>query len=368
MIRNSDDESGSEASSLEDLDKILQRTTKDLSSPPEPQLPFLDSGEQNGIGPDPAKRTLRGRRYGRDSEASPAYAVGSLKTLSLGALAKHRKQYEESKEGVARVNARLEAYRHQQEVVNGQPEYGKATSETSLIDSMLQKHGEEDGLDRLRLAIQRTEALDPCKSWSFFEMGHEKDHAEIKPLPALEDARLASMLQDTSSCQRSFLGGFVREYAMRQPLPEELLLWILDAICLEGRDDIRHSYTLTLMGAYKQIAPMLTSDRIAEIFQKLGANSIALQIDRPIVPRVLISESGKKHGRLAVRSVLDLLRGASSLLSMDARKYAICLMCRLILDHTVFKNHHLLIATEEAISLLLDDQINATKMDKEQEV
>jgi len=368
VIRNSDDESGSDTSSLEDLEHLLHRKRNQSSSSREPELPYLGLGWQNEDRTCVGKRMLRGERSLEAFQTFPSLPVRSTNSLSLGALAKHRKQYDASKESVARVNARLEAYKQHQEMSMDRSRSEKAAVDTKLIDSVVKQHGDADHLDRLKIAIQRTEALDPGKSWSFFDEDHADSEVAIGAVPRVVEERLASLLNETPSCQKSFLGGFIGEYARRKSLPEELLLWILDAACLEARDDMRQSYISTLMEASEQIAPLLTPHRIDEMFKKLGAKHVALQGNCPIVPHLALEEVTQPVSRPRVVSVLELFRDISPYLSPDARRHAICLLCRLILDRNVFNDHHLLVAAEETMTHLLHYHFQPYGLAQEKEV
>ena len=336
MIRNSDDELGSDASSLEDLDKILNKNG-DMTSTPEPRLPYLPA---EALSAERKRRVVKKKAR----RASSPLPVRPSPKFSLQDLAKQRRDYECSRKCIAEARDLLKAQQGK--------ENRKDVPDGHLIDDLMQDHADLEDIDRLKVAIQRTEALHYDETWSFFDA-----HAKTKPFstpefPSFEDETLGALLSDNTLRQQTFMSGFVEDYAKKAPLPEELLLWILDASYSEPRDDLRQAYANTLREASEQIASILTVDCLNSVFEKVGASAVALNIEEPVLPRATFPEGSQNDERLSLLFILELLRRVSSTLGIDTRTHAVSLLCRLLLDENIINNGRLLNSLEHTLTSL----------------
>ena len=171
--------------------------------------------------------------------------------------------------------------------------------------------------------------------------------------PVIED-RLERMLGKTFSRQQSFLSGYIGELAMKEHLPEELLLWIMDALCLESRDDLRCSYAATLTDASTQLVSVLSPERINMLFRKIGASTAALAIEGPVIPQPALSQSIEAASYPNLLSILGLFHNLASVLSAEIRVHLICTLCRLVLDHSIVKSCHILSSVEDLFASLIE--------------
>ena len=358
MIRNSDDESDS-ASSLEDLNDLLLlegRKFRRESSYPEPQVPASPPNKNAEN-----RRRMSARRRNKPEKVAaplrPALSVQPKKyKFDLESLARHRKQEEASVEDIARANAMLSSFEQQKAPASGNARVAstKGSFDSTFIDVVMKGHGDGDGISRLKTAIQRTEALHHGKSWSFFDEQAEKPLFEQSDFPIIEDDRLGRMLGKTSSRQQAFLSGYVGELAMKENLPEEILLWIMEAICIESRDDLRYSYTATLTDASKHLASVLSPERIDMLLRKIGATAAALDIERPVIPYAALSQNIEAISRPSLLSILELFQNVASDLDAESRIHLICTLCRLALDHSIANSCHMISAIEDAFASLIE--------------
>lgn len=362
VITNSDDESDS-ASSLEDLNDLLlleDRGPRGTPSYPDPQIPASPLNRKAEDG----RRMSTRRRTKIDQLAAPprsALPVQSRKyKFDLESLAKHRKREEASVEDIAEANAIVSLFEQQKASACGNAGAAatKRPFDATFIDVVMKDHQDEDEVSRLKAAIRRTEALHHGKSWSFFEEQAEEQAEESlfkqSDFPTIEDDRLGRMLKEMSSRQQAFLNGYVGELAMKETLPEELLLWILEAMCLESRDDLRYSYTVTLMDASKHLASVLSPQRIDTLFRTMGATTAALDIEGPVTPHAALSQSCEAVSRPSLLSVLELFKDLASELCSESRIHLICTLCRLVLDHSIVNSCHIMGAIEDAFASLIE--------------
>ena len=360
VIRNSEDESESD-SSLEDLNGLLllegRRAPREPSCPePQSRSSPLNRKAEDG------RRMSRRRRTKIDTVTAPLDSARPVQAkrykFDLESLARHRKQEEASMEDLTRASAMLRSLEQQKVPVVGTAKAATATGpvEATFIDVVMKEHRDDDEISRLKAAIQRTEALSHGMLWSFFDEQAREPLFEQSRFPISEDERLERVLGKTSARHQAFLSGYVSELAMKELLPKEILLWIMDAVCLESRDDLRYSYTATLTDASKGLASVLSPERIDMLFRKIGATAGALDIEGPVDPHPALSTlspSMEAVSRPNLLSILDLLRSLASNLSAKTTVHVICTLCRLVLDHSVANSCHVMSAIEDALASLI---------------
>lgn len=358
VIRNSDDESDSETS-LEDLDGLLllesQKTQREPSCP-ELQLPST-SRNRNAVDRGHMSRRRRTKTDIVTAQINSDLPVQAKRyKFDLESLAKHKKQEDASTEDFSRASAMFRMLDQQKVSATGVPGTAATTGpfDATFIDLIMREHGDDDELSRLKAAIRRTEALNHDKMWSFFDEQAEEPLPEQAEFPVSEDDHLGRMLGKTFSRQQAFLSGYVGEFAMKERLPEEILLWIMDAICLEPRDDLRYSYSTILRDASKDLASILSPKRIDMLFRNIGATAKALDIEGPVDPYPIFSQSMEAVSRPNLLSILDLFQKVASILGTETRMHVICTLCRLALDHSVANNCHVISAIEDAFASLFE--------------
>ena len=358
VIKNSDDEFDSD-SSLEDLTDLLlpggqaSRVQSSYSDSLLPKSPLNKDPE------DGCRKSTR-RRIRPDKVAAPLRSALPLPIkkykFDLDSLARHRIQEEASIEDIARANAMLGSCGQQQASAsrNDGSTPTKSPFDATFIDTAINRYGDEDDIGRLKAAIQRTEALDYGKSWSFFDERAKGPLFEQSDFPIMENDRFGQALGKTSSRQQAFLSGYAGELATKGKLPEEILVWIMDAICLESRDDLRYSYMTTLTDASKHLASILSPERITMLFRKIGATAAAVSIEEPVIPNAALSPGTEAVNRPTLSSILGLFQHTASDLSAESRRHLICILCRLALDHSVANNCHIISAIEDAFAGLIE--------------
>ena len=354
IIRNSDDESCSD-SSLEDMDFLLRRNpSREASLAPDLRLSDMSSKTKSVDRKTMQKvRNLPRTRKPAFPPPSTLPVMPRAYKYSLESLARQRKQREVSDEVLARATSTLQSY-DERKTGKSQSLENEGASKRDLINKVMKDQGDDEGSSRLKTAIQRTEALQYGKAWSFFDKQPSTPLLERSDFPALADERLQPLLAKNTSRQQAFVSGCVGEYAMKASLPEEMLLWIMDEICLEQRDDLRYSYTDTLRSASDQYSKVLNPERIDTLFQNLGATAEALNFEQPVSPRPVLSESLEHANRPGLIAMLDFFGSVASNLATDCRSHLLFILCRLALDHSVIKDCHAINAIGRLFSDLID--------------
>ena len=190
MIRNSDDEDSDSDASLKDIDEIL-RSRKTLAEAASSPLTEPDSSTLTPVGscisePDteamPQMRASAGiRKAARSTSTSPR--VPQYK-FDMHSLVKRRRKDEISEAGISKAKSALEDIGRIEK--SALEEVHKGATNTTKIDpgmitSVMKSHGDSSDASRLMMAIQRTEALQTEKSWSFFETDYEPSDIEQSP-------------------------------------------------------------------------------------------------------------------------------------------------------------------------------------------
>ena len=348
MVRNSDDESDA---SLEDIDDLLDEGRPSGRSSPKAATGLPSPDDETG---HERKRTTRGASRSKNKTSQPPYALPIMPRkykFSLEALLKQRKQDDASNDNIAKAKSMLHTY----EQDRASTDLRKGIFDTGLMESVMRDHGDEDDVSKLKSAIQRTEALQFGKSWSFFDDAPKNPPSPAPDFPIVQDVQLQRLLSEKVPRQQAFLSGFASEYTIKRGLPEEILLWLMDAICVESRDDLRYSYTSTLKHARESVAPLLTTEHIDILFRKLGASSAALDLEIPIEPHAALSHRNEETtARPGLLSILAIIEAVSENIVAETRAKLLNTLCRLALDNSVIKNFRAVTAIEEAFASLMN--------------
>lgn len=345
MVTNSDEDDDSSSSSLEDLDEMISLKRVGTREAHQERVHWDTRGEIEAP-----------RRTSRRSEAvatPPLAARFKEHQFSLAILAEQQRDLQTSEEDVARINALLDA-RKQIPTASGHTDSMRTLPDESVIDAVMNDRGDEEDVDRLKHAIRRTEALHHDKKWSFFHARPEPEVAKFPDFPELQISPLRTILQDQRSRQHAFLTGFVEDYALRSDLSDGLVSWILDSICLEKRQDLRSSYVHVLQELGLRKDGLLNPQSIDSLLRKLGANEEALDMKKPITPRFTVSTDRDTSLESQLECVLSLICTLAGTLDPETTERAICVICRLLLDHYIMSNCSLVMVIAETLNNLIE--------------
>ncbi len=187
IIRSSDDESDSD-SSLDDIDGLLAQKSVVFSTPPT---------ESDIASPPEAKqidKKIRASTRGQKMDVAvasiprllPSFRMPPEYEFSLESLVQRTKDEKALEENMAKARWSLDSH-EQEKSLNSGDSYGSAwtgaTVDKTLLASVMKKNSEGDDIDRLMMAVQRTEALNLGTTWSFFD--------DMQSLASLEQAEPA---------------------------------------------------------------------------------------------------------------------------------------------------------------------------------
>ncbi|KAL8701262.1 MAG: hypothetical protein Q9224_000584 [Gallowayella concinna] len=291
VIKDSDDDRSDSDVSLEDLDDLIaSRRPPIASSPPSPDalssFQPLSSAHSRGVKDGTRSRSSKSGSTLPKGLSSTETKLPTYK-FSLAALIKQSQNDENSR--TSRQDAK-----HLIESLDQQKPVARATANVELDKDLLASviRDDEDGTDlgRLMAAIERTEALQQEEAWSFFDRNREVVDVEPADCPLVPDHHWQSIFEDPPTRQQAFLSGYVGECASLRQLPDELLIWLLDAASHEERNDLRFSYCQTLQDLGDRVAGCLTPDKVDKLFECVGARPEALDLGKPAVLSVATSK------------------------------------------------------------------------------
>ena len=316
-------DSSDDASSLEDVDELLGRFQGKVPAPP-PDLPAGASSPPLAAPPDNStpglQRSARGaaqqsaghgvggRGGADDVRANPPPPVVPRYRNSMATL-KARIQKERAADTAYQEARRRAEEVEQQAAAQLRQDHGLARLDGNALAPMLAGEDPEDA-ERLMRAVERTQALQQQKSWSFFRRRHERP--QVPAFPDLGGDDLQPMLEGKQEREMALVSGFVAEVAASRALPHALLEWLLAMSIAEEREDLRAAALQILQEAGPALTGVLTKEVIHELFRSVGASDEALDFTAEIQLEASAS-GGSSHGQdwSGVLQVLALLENAA---------------------------------------------------------
>ncbi|EER27111.1 hypothetical protein CPC735_024470 [Coccidioides posadasii C735 delta SOWgp] len=250
--------------------------------------------------------------------------------------------------------------------VNRTPKQRSRMFRDSILASAVGEDTNTETMQRLKAAVDRTEAVDQGKTWSFFE-----DTISSVPPPKFPEKSVApgswesvltgEYLPETR--ERAFFSGLVGESLSGNTLPDEIFIWIFHACTTEPRNEVRFAYCSAIKVApAKRVSSLIHSTHIEQLFRNLGARQDALSIQDVVMPDFHALSRPKPKDYKYLLSALDVIDGIASKLNNDARDYALKVALRLTLDETSMRDCFVSAATQRAITSLLGEGVLLTDL------
>ncbi|KAF1991641.1 hypothetical protein K402DRAFT_389036 [Aulographum hederae CBS 113979] len=361
MVTNSDSEEEDSDEELEDLGAILARHC----GPRKPQ----SSGSQ-------IMDTTGGAQSGRASTIGNARRTGDFtmkktkfplpkplevnKKFSMSELVKRANEHAAREQRLAQQNALLNS--------------PVDLTEDSLEEGMLKPNvnqealaevvgGEDTKVQSVMEAMARTGALAYETIYHFF--GEAQKKVESRPFPrASLPAAWAGSLRDATKREQSLLSGFFPRMARRQELPSEILLWMLDELSCEPREDLCSAYVRTLEASSKQVHDFLTPSCLDEVLRRLGAKPESTNATSTLCGEFGTSTRTKHALASSLSWILELFKNIASSLSGETRNWAIILFTRMSIDDSVRSSGDVFAKVQDVLVALItsisDDVFNET--------
>ena len=347
MVTNSD-EDDDDASSLEDLDVLFGRYESKTEPAVSSGAAQLSGSKQEEHKPSPKPRPQRGSVRRKTGVHSPSVPKKAEPRYSLGYLVDQQNKFKKSEQDVARVDAILTAAEEPRATAGA---HGQ-TSE-NLLRMVMADDRDSEEVERLKSALQNTEALHRKLTWSFFREVEDEGKASCPQMPAVRDSQFQKMAGDPLQRQLAFANGFVGEYARINTLSEELVVWMINMAYMEDSEDLREAYIQTLMDSGPQIRPFVTQHLIQEAFHHLGASNAALDVNLPLQIEPPRKAESEREISPKLVSLVKLFEVIPSFIKDDVKVFILILLSRLLLDDLVIHDCDLMPAIERtAINLV----------------
>lgn len=201
VIRSSDDESDSD-SSLDDIDGLLARKLASTSNPPtESELTLTLANTQPGQKIRASTRLKKpNTAVSSTPQVPPTFRMPPEYKYSLAALVQRSKEEKALEENIAKTRSALDSHDIEHSLnfgdSHGSAPTGAGVDKTLLV-SVMKKRNEGEDIDRLLMAVQRTEAFDLGTTWSFFDDLQSISPSKQAKLPTLTGTQWEGILNGT---------------------------------------------------------------------------------------------------------------------------------------------------------------------------
>jgi hypothetical protein len=334
VIKSSDDEESHSDTSLEDLADLLQFKG--------PKIALY----QGNSSPKPSKatRSRDGRKY-PTSPASPIVAKPKYQ-FDLKKLVSQAEIANATEESAIRVKAILDG----DPLAASTPPCCNPPDAHSEIVGSLAADGDNLKMEKVLQAVKRTEATHTESRWCFFKLSEEKGLVVSSLSTSKVVGEWQGSLTDPQLREQLVLSGFARDMILlKDSLPDEYFLWILDEICVEKRTDLQEAYCNMLTASEEQIPRLVHPETIAHIFRKLGAKESSVDLHHKIRPLLGAPSGYEGQDWATLKIVITFMGSLSKHLSEATRSYTLSILARLCADSVVLENIGLLAAIQRAI-------------------
>lgn len=330
-----EDDLGSDFSdeSFEDLSKLLGKVGRDekadpkAASRPTRYLPH----------------TPKAKRTGGNLNASPLAIIPKHK-FDLKALAKDAKRDDATQASSIRMKSRAEALKEAMDTP-------RESTPGSVISSVVNDKG-ADNAHKIMRAVQRAGDGQSNLRYCFFKVEFEAESTKL-PLEASDVPWNLVMKGDIKTREQHIVSGLPMAVVLKRGgMPAAVFDWILDDLCVQKSPLIRQEYCHMLSNCPEQVEAILTSERIQNIFLRLGADERIETVDSPLDLYRPADEPYEGRDWSYLRSVLQLFALIADQLPVSSAMYTLQTLLRMTLDRIFLSNIEILPSLEEAIEKL----------------
>lgn len=351
-VRGSDDDDSDSLSSLDDiLGQRKSETATSSSSPIE-----LDADEYEAERIRTIFRFTSGRSQplvGRD-KLRELHSKEKDHKVDIGSLMVDHIDDQEVEGNVAKAMQGYEASKQEEERSRVQGDI----DQNLLAAVVAGAPADSDGMSRLMSAVERTEALNIDRSWSFFGPGSLQPPA-VKPIQIVPDVqwsnRWQESLQDDECRNRTFLSGYMGEAWSNGQLPNEFIQWTFESIVQEPKDELRRSYVQAFRHVKSEwVRSQVDPATIGRMFLSIGASQKSVSCDDLIEPAAYISRSHEAPDYRHLLSVVEMFMVMAPYLETSTHQKLLAIMARLSLDAHVMADARVSVAVEDGLAELIE--------------
>lgn len=222
-------------------------------------------------------------------------------------------------------------------------------------DAVLDIVRERSGKDAQKVlrAVQRSEASHLQQRYCFFDPDYRCPPSTTAPRGA-RTGPWQLLTQGNMELREQHLASGVLQTAIRKTknLPDSLLEWMLDELCIQKSTLMRSEYCNIVADCPEQISRLITPQRLQELFDRLGADKNLDQHGSELALLALEREPYGDRDWACLRSFLWLLGAISPHLSATAVHFATHALLRMSMDRFLLCNVDVLVEYENTIRCL----------------
>ena len=324
VVKSSDDEDGDSESSIEDLLTVLQPKHS-------PNRPKASPSEFTAATPT-ASRTKN-----LTFHTSPM-PVLTKHNFDLKSLARHAEADRKTEASSKRIKAMQEASEKKGNITNqGRHDASAKIKNSNILQDVVGRH--EDGdVNKVARAVARTEATLQEQRWYFFDTQANPSKPQRMPFPTKSiPGNWQSDLNDPKTRHQTFVSGFAEAMVqLGKVLPDEILLWMLDEICVESDEPLRVSYCNVLKRCTEQISYLINPNVIQKMLERVGADPTSMRVAEKIRPVAALAEPYAKRDWSKLRSLIKFFGMIAK--SLQPRTWAVSIFLRMSVDKMVMDN------------------------------
>jgi len=291
-----------------------------------------------------------------------AFAILSSPSMGIRQQPKHKFDMKTLLAHAANDAAAEETARQAAEILrndhrsSGNPKAREQQQAAEIQEHMmgLMENGQDEvDRDKIKRALERTEAKAVRGRWYFFDNDIDASAAARTPFPEEAATGRWEFLDDAEARHGYIEHGVVQAVlSKKSDLPDEIFLWLLDELCLEPQEVLRGKYVEILALCPAQVFQLLDTEALCGLFRRLGSGreSTDLSARLEMVPAIGEPYPGRTWSRLG--SVLRLLSAVAARMSEEATAGAVKLLLRLGVDGVVQETVGLALAYQGAMQNL----------------
>jgi len=212
----------------------------------------------------------------------------------------------------------------------------RISNQTALLASVVDQ-ADDGEFQKVARALKRTEALLPEPRFYFFQTIDKpmKPKPSSFPVKAVPQNWL-SELKNPQVRYQTFVSGFAEDVVgLGKLLPDEIILWLINEICVESDDVLRTSYCNTLRQSGEQIGRLVVPELVQCMLQNLGGDETAMSKTEKIRTVQKLFNPYGNYNWDQLQSTIKTLGVISIHLQQHVRTHIVCMLLRMGCDRSV---------------------------------
>lgn len=234
------------------------------------------------------------------------------------------------------------------------------TTREDMLQALVDSDDSDSKIRRLELAMGRTEAMKVEAKWRFFEgvapADADESDREFPDWQVAEHARLCHLC-DPNLREHSILTGFAAECISRSKCPPELRQWLWESAFEEASEVLARAYLDAFAACKEDVGGFVGISLIRTTLTKMGASERACSMSDPVRATTKSSKSitaATEVSAWRLGLLLSTLGDLAGRLDVTTRVYALSMLLRMGMDHSLAENGALRAAMHSSIAALVE--------------